>query len=345
MEPTDLKALAALPYRPRRIVCPFDLADEHHTGLQAAFALAERLDAELRVVYVLHSPVPPPVQPGEFPLPDLDQQWRDARGAAEDSLESLLAEYSERYGVDAALEIVVGIHYKEIVRYAEEVAGDLIVMSTHGRHGLQERLLGSTAERIVRLVNCPVLTVPPEAGELEPRRVVVATDFSPFSDEALPVVRFIADVYDPEITLAHVLPAYRNPAILSQAGTPPILTREWRESWRESAHEHLAARARLVGNGGRTSVKVLESGDAGKEIVAFAEKEKADLIISGTRGSSGLDRILLGSTAEEIVRRAHCATLTVTPDYLEHPTRREEDEEEEERKLEHVAAKGATHAY
>jgi nucleotide-binding universal stress UspA family protein len=341
MESNELKAIAELPYRPRRIVCPFDLADENHAGLQAAFALAERLDAELRVVHVLHSPVPQPVQPGQRILPDLDERWRAAREAAEQSLGRLLAEYSKRHDIDAELEIVVGIHYKEIVRYAEKVDADLIVMSTHGRRGLQEKLLGSTAERIIRLVTCPVLTVPPEDGRFAPQRVIVATDFSPFSDEALPVVRFIADVYEPEVIFAHVLPGYRNPAGRSGTGTPPILTREWRESWREAADDDLAARARLVGRDDRTSVTVLESGDAGEEIVAFAEKEKADLIISGARGSSGLARVLLGSTAEEIVRSAHCATLTVTPGYLDHPTR----PKEEERELEHVAAKGATHAY
>lgn len=340
MESSDLEAIAALSYRPELIVCPFDLADENHAGLQAAFAVAERLDAELHVVHVLHSPVPPAVQPGQRILPDLDEQWRAAREAAEQSLERLLAEYSKRHDVDAELEIVVGIHYKEIVRYAEKVGADLIVMSTHGRRGLQEKLLGSTAERVVRLVTCPVLTVPPEDGKFAPQRVIVATDFSPFSDEALPVVRFIADLYEPEIIFAHVLPGYRNPAFLSETGAPPILTREWRESWRQAADDDLATRAQLVGHEDRTSVTVLESGDAGEEIVAFADKEKADLIISGTRGSSGLARVLLGSTAEEIVRRAHCATLTVTPEHLEHPTH-----PEEERRQEHVAAKGATHAY
>jgi len=72
----------------------------------------------------------------------------------------------KRRGVDAHPRLVAGRAYADIVQTAEDMAIDLIVIATHGRTGFSHLVFGSTAEKVVRLARCPVLTVKPQASPL-----------------------------------------------------------------------------------------------------------------------------------------------------------------------------------
>lgn len=91
---------------------------------------------------------------------DAQRKW------AEETLEARAGQLREAEGIAVRWAVQVGAPFEEIVKVAEAEGVDMIVMGTHGRSGLNRLLLGSVAERVIRLAPCPVLTVrQPEAKE------------------------------------------------------------------------------------------------------------------------------------------------------------------------------------
>ena len=138
------------------------------------------------------------------------------------------------------------------------------------------------------------------------RRILVATDFAESAERALACAVQLARRHGAELVLVHVymdLPAY--PEIT--AGQVVAIYEEQR-AWIEAALERLARAARGEGLLARA---VLRTGPAASTIAETAKDEGADLLVVGTHGRSGLDRLILGSVAERVVRLASCPVLVV----------------------------------
>jgi len=136
-------------------------------------------------------------------------------------------------------------------------------------------------------------------------RIVVPTDFSGCAEEAWRVARRVA-AGGGELVLTHVLS--EGPLFGESLTTNVRRVYDEARKWADAALEEWVAKARAEGLQARTA---LRSGVAYKEIVALATDERADLIVIGTHGRGGLDRALLGSVADRVVRLAPCAVLTV----------------------------------
>jgi len=138
-------------------------------------------------------------------------------------------------------------------------------------------------------------------------RIVVPTDFSGCAEEAWVLAKRLAAAFDAELILTHVVveaPLY------SEGPFTMEKTREVFQAarrWAADTLEQWAAKARGAGVHVRV---VLRTGVPHKEILALATDEKADLVI-GTHGRGGINRALLGSVADRVVRLAPCAVLTV----------------------------------
>ncbi len=140
----------------RKILAPIDFSDVAEDALSYATGLAAELEAKVIVLYAM-APVVyagSPISP-ELGVPHFLEEQRQA---AHESLDKLLERLRKR---DVPVEGIVGSGpaYQVIVETAKEKECDLIVMGTHGRSGLGHLLLGSVAERVIRLAPCPVLTV------------------------------------------------------------------------------------------------------------------------------------------------------------------------------------------
>ncbi len=139
-------------------------------------------------------------------------------------------------------------------------------------------------------------------------RIVVATDFSACSEEAWNLARRVTASSHGELVVTHVLtetPLYGE-GPFSVAGVREVY-RQARE-WAASSLEDWVGKARGEGLAARAA---LRTGAPHEEIVALARDERADLIVIGTHGRGGLDRVLLGSVADRVVRLAPCPVLTV----------------------------------
>jgi nucleotide-binding universal stress UspA family protein len=143
------------------------------------------------------------------------------------------------------------------------------------------------------------------------KRLVVATDFSDGSARALSVAIRFAKLLGATIDLIHVHPM-RATGVLSPipgvVPTPPPSPDILGEIERR-----LTTQATTVQDAGVENVFSSTEGVAVDEIVAYADRTAADLIVMGTHGRTGVRRVLLGSVAEQVLHKARCPVLVVPP--------------------------------
>jgi nucleotide-binding universal stress UspA family protein len=139
-------------------------------------------------------------------------------------------------------------------------------------------------------------------------RIVVPTDFSECAEEAWALAKRIAAPPGTELVLAHVLtqvPRFGEGLFIAESASKiEAAAREWAEH----ALGDWVAKARAEGISARTA---LRTGVPHEEILALAADERADLVVMGTHGRGGLNRLFLGSVADRVVRLAPCPVLTV----------------------------------
>jgi nucleotide-binding universal stress UspA family protein len=203
-----------------------------------------------------------------------------------------------------------------IAAYVGEVGVDLVVMTSHGRGGLERAWLGSVADHLVRALETPVLLVrptegavtPPEAGE-----ILVPLDGSPRAEAALPPATELARLLGARLTL---LQAVSPAPVMADAPTPfsgPI-DGELSTLRRDMAKDYLedvAARVAAAGVPARP-VAVLAANPV-EAIRAAARAPEVGMIALATHGRSGLRRMVLGSVADKLVRTSELPVLVNRP--------------------------------
>jgi nucleotide-binding universal stress UspA family protein len=136
------------------------------------------------------------------------------------------------------------------------------------------------------------------------KRILIATDFSPSSEAAWRMAASLASVYHAELLLLHVVALlYYDVAYANVAGAE--------EEEQRRCTERLQAQARMAAAQGLTVVPLIRTGRPGETIADCARDEHVDLVVVGTHGRHGLNRLILGSVAERVVRLAPCNVLTV----------------------------------
>ncbi len=147
----------------KRILFPTDFSECADAAAAYACDLANRYDAELLVLHVIHDAtldVPDFGMGLAFPgyLENIPQRRKEITSAVQQSLDLLISKFPE--GSKAANgHVKFGNPISEILEFAETQNIDLIVMGTHGRTGFSHAILGSVAERVLRHAHCPVLTI------------------------------------------------------------------------------------------------------------------------------------------------------------------------------------------
>jgi nucleotide-binding universal stress UspA family protein len=145
-----------------------------------------------------------------------------------------------------------------------------------------------------------------------PHRILMGTDFSDYSKEALDYAVLLAKQFGADLYLLHAfeVPAYYIPG-LGGLGGPDII--EWLRSVKEREQKRLETLAGEVRQKGIEVHPILKEGSPDGEILKAVKEVAADLIILGTHGRSGLDRFMMGSVAERVLRQAPCPILLVRP--------------------------------
>lgn len=142
----------------KKILCPTDFSEPSRKGIQAAVEMAETFRAELILITVI-TPVPPAGAPGVPTGFMVEEYYKEMQEHASKALEEIKKEKG-REVVKMKSVISQGNAADEILKRAESEKVDLIVTATHGWTGWRRLIFGSVAEKIVRLADCPVLTIP-----------------------------------------------------------------------------------------------------------------------------------------------------------------------------------------
>lgn len=279
-----------------RILCPTDLSPYSGTAVRYALALSRAYDAELILLHCTNGT-------------DNDEEL----GLLESSLLDCLSPSDlagARWRAVVAPAEDVG---EEIMHQAQVEKVDLIVMRSR-RRPHRAALLGSTAELVSRSAPCPVLVMHNNEREFINRdltvgvqRVLVAYDFSDYSEVALKYGLSIAQEHQAELHLLHVLP----PRSLNE---PEIA---WYPVKGESAYHTAARRLQRVLPPDVhlwCNVKTAVSeGNAYREILNYAEKNEIDLISVGAHGAGFGMRALFGSNVDRVLRQSPCPVLVARP--------------------------------
>lgn len=147
----------------RNILAPTDFSVPSRHALKYASELAKRFDAKLHLVTVVENLIPLVPEAGML-FTQQAERLEEQQKAARHALEKMSAD-PELLPLKPRLHVLAGGAPAEILALAKLHDIDLIVIGTHGRTGLSHLLMGSVAERIVRLSPCPVLTVHPEGHQ------------------------------------------------------------------------------------------------------------------------------------------------------------------------------------
>lgn len=286
------------------ILCPTDLSPDSDEALRYAIALSRAYNAEL---ILLHCDA---ITDGPATVDAHDKAAQTIREALEKHSGSAdLADLDWR-----SLIVNCDDAGAAIAREAAQYGVDLIVMRSR-RRPHRAALLGSTAESVSRNAPCPVLVMHTDERDwvrgadtsIDLQRVLVAYDFSDFSELALNSALSFAQEYQSELHLLHVL--------------PPFTTDESEISWyplgREGTYHKAAHRlqkavppeAHLWCN-----IKhAVSEGQPYREILAYAEKNRIDLICLGAHGAGFGMRALFGSNVDRVIRQAPCPVLVTRP--------------------------------
>ena len=215
-----------------------------------------------------------------------------SRSATEGYLEKARAE-SQGLSVDVRVETCQDDPASAIVAHAISERTDLIAMATHGRGGLKRLLMGSVTERVLRHSPVPLLACRP-GSRMEGWTHVVGLDGSPRAETILDHLIPLTKLMGATLHLVHIEPVI--PLVRSHEGGVDI------ESYLERMSTYLTSNGIPV----RTAIR---SGSAGAGIVDYAEEVGAGLVALATHGRTGLSRALMGSVAEEVLRKGSCPIL------------------------------------
>lgn len=234
------------------------------------------------------------------------------------------AEKLSRAGYKASAEVLLGMPRREITKYAKRWNADLVMVGSHGQGAIARFLMGSVAQGVLHTAPCSVEVVRASATSGVPSsramKILLATDGSEFSTAA---VKSVASRPWPAGSEIKLLSVEELPAILPNQMTASSLSAMYPASLLEELLESARTHAREAVESARTilrgsSLRVLEGGanplgDARVLILDEATEWKADLIVLGSHGRRGLDRMLMGSVSESVALHAHCSVEVIRP--------------------------------
>jgi nucleotide-binding universal stress UspA family protein len=294
----------------QKILFPTDFSKCAEQALAHAVFLAEKYGAEIHVLHVITIfEDQPSVVSNE--IAETKEMVRKLEDIAEKQLNKLLDSHSSN-DIKIITEIKRGLSAAPaILEYVSDKQIDLIVMGTHGRRGLGHLLLGSAAEEVVRLAPCPVFTIR-ELKEPKPvmqvNNILVPIDFSNHSEKALTYASEIAQSYNAQLQVLHIIEETMHPAF-SVTGKSSIF--DLVPGIKEDSKKRIAKMLEKFVSDKVKSKVFIQGGRAANDIIKFAKENSTDLIVIATHGLTGLEHMLLGSVTEKVVRMAHCPVFTV----------------------------------
>jgi len=281
----------------KTIIAAIDLERGTNAVLSRAFLLAKAAGARLIVLHVIETP---DHWPGAGEYDPAGHIRREAQAAIETVLDG------RDRPRDTEIELCFGRSHASIARIAAERDASLILIGPGNARTLREKILGSTADRVLRTARVPVLIVR-KAASKPYGSMVVATDFSDPSKRAVAAAVRLAP--EARLQLVHVIetPLTFQQAMM-RAGTSQAEIDRYEAATAEKAADNAAEFARSLPACENAQVRILR-GDAASALIRMSRSASVDLIAMGPHGRGAVHDAILGSVTQKVVARAACEVL------------------------------------
>lgn len=287
----------------KTILVPLDGSTASESALEVAtHILADKPDGKLYLLRALETPGM------AWPSLNSDEFWGREKGWINDYLAQKKQQFEGSIFEVETLTWKGPSPSQAVVEAVEQKGVDLVVMTGHGNTGFIRYMLGSTTEKVVRLAPCSVL-VARQGHEDQPittsyKRVLIPLDGSKRAEAALPHALEVAHGAEAQLVLVGVSVVFMGHALENDEKNviEPDL---------KSIEDYLDQQAEWLRNQGLDVSTLVRRGDPGREILAAAEEEEADLILMTSHGRTGLAHWFYGSVAERVLRYSHCGFMVV----------------------------------
>lgn len=287
----------------KRILAATDLSAPSRHAAERAALLARDLGARLDLVHVTSIDFADRLRRLVANVPtDFEQRLL---GTLQEDVRRMAEGLHQRYGVSAGVHVVSGPVLSMLASQADAMAADLFVLGARGAGFMRHLLLGSTAEKMLRMAARPMLVAKqPRRGSYQ--RVLVPVDFSPSSMPALALARAVASSAD--IVLLH---AFEVPfeGKLRFAGVEEDAITRYRAAAKQEALEKMGHMVAAAGMPPGTVTRLVLHGDASLHIVEQEQEQDCDLIVIGKHGENRLQELLLGSVTKHVLVESQCDVL------------------------------------
>lgn len=288
-----------------KILVPIDFSEHSTKALEVANHFASIMDGTVTPFYA------------HIPITELDEPYALGMGIhAAENFNELEKVYKKRVDEEAESIVDKGRLKKGIVKLGNAPQSiidiskdfDYIIMSSHGRTGFSRFILGSVAEKVLRLAHAPVMIVEDDVDVGNFEHILVTTDFSENAEHAYPYALEIAQKTNGTIDLIHVLSFDHLDDDEQDLSLKKI--REERLKICEKEHFHQIPPEKL-------KTQILVSDDSPHEAIYHHTNEHDyDLVVMATLGRTGLNYLMMGSTTANVVRHVHTAVLSINPKKL-----------------------------
>jgi nucleotide-binding universal stress UspA family protein len=275
----------------RKVLVPVDFSPASQFAVDFAVSFTRKFQAQLTLLHVT-------------------EKETSGKQRAEEAVGRLSAMLSpeDQDDLDLQIRIRIGSIETEIRSCIDDEHADIVVLGTHHRGLIRRLLIGSVTEDLLRKLPVPVLTI---SGEAQPKplsRILYATDLSESSNEGFTFALELAQAAGASLTVLHSI----EPLPLFYGGSSPVMDIE--EEKKPLIEEARRKMTELQAEGARKQVVVVTEvteGFAAERILAAAVDSDAELIVLTIRDKGIVERTLLGSTAERVVRDAPVPVLSI----------------------------------
>lgn len=270
----------------KTILVPYDFSEQAENAYEFAQGLAKKTRAHLKLIHILEIPTMTSI--GTMgtvdPAYGIDKIY--VIELIEKRKQQLAAIEAEHNDADFKLstKLVFGNPYAGITQEVSEFDANLIVMGSKGSSGLEELLIGSNTEKVVRNASCPVITIKDKRNVEDIKNIVFASDFTKSSTKIINKLKKLSTALNAKLCLVKI-------------NTPSMFenSRDSLRSMQEFIEEHGLL---------NTKTDIYNSASEEEGIIQYAEDINADMIAMATHGRTGFLHLLSGSIAEDVVNHA-----------------------------------------
>ena len=322
--------------QPKKIMCAVDFSDSTSEILVYSVALCKEFHAKLFVVHVVDDVNTSRLDSGIMINDEILQERHISKA------EELLGNLVKEVKIEHEIIISKGKSADKIRQLALKEQIDLVITATHGKSGFERLLIGSVTEKLIKILDCPLLVIRTKARhsisrdnyEVKLKKILVGCDFSADSKQAFDYGLSLAQEFQADVYLAHVIKPTEH-VDLKPADYINVLPGDYLV-WGTSDYHEIQQK---VTEENREKINQLRSrlekqlqlmvpeecqiwckphatllfGEPYRELINYAKDYDIDMIVLGVRGHTLWDKLMVGSTTDRVIREAPCPVLAVRP--------------------------------